>query len=315
MKRLLKIFLWTFLILFILVNFISATNAYKFTHFYDPGEVHVKAQNEKNFGDHIKEIFFGNNFIKKKNIPIPASFSKVILTTKDKIKLEGWYRSIINPEGSVALFHGHGGNKSDVLEEANAFLNMGYNILLLDFRAHGNSGGNTCTIGYTEVEDVKLAYNFLKDKGEKNIVLWGISMGAAAITHAIDEYHLTPSKVILEMPFGTLEDAVEARIRMMHLPAEPLATLLTFWGGAEHGFWAFKMKPDEYVTSIHCPTLLQVGENDIRVTPKEREKVFANMRQPKELVVYKNSGHESLCHKEHLKWLASVSAFLNTQFF
>jgi alpha-beta hydrolase superfamily lysophospholipase len=82
---------------------------------------------------------------------------------------------------------------------------MGYNVLLLDFRAHGASGGNTCTIGYYEAEDVKLAYNFLKDKGEKNIALWGISMGAAAIAHAVDEYHLQPSKVILEMPLAQLK--------------------------------------------------------------------------------------------------------------
>jgi alpha-beta hydrolase superfamily lysophospholipase len=311
MKRLLKIILWTFLIFFILINFISATNAYKFTHFYDPGEVVIKTGNEKNLWDHTKEIFFGMNFIKKQNDPIPDSFSTVILTTGDNLKLDGWYRKANNPKGSVALFHGHGGNKSGVLSEANAFLNMGYNVLLLDFRAHGNSGGNTCTVGYREAEDVKLAFDYLKNKGEKNIVLWGISMGAAAISHAIAEYNLQPSKVILEMPFGTIEDAVEARIRIMHLPEEPLATLLTFWGGTEHGFWAFGMKPEEYVKQIHCPVLMQAGQNDTRVTQSEREDVFRNLNQPKRLVIYKNSGHESLCKKEYLKWLSSVSTFLN----
>ena len=83
----------------------------------------------------------------------------------------------------------------------------------MDFRAHGNSGGNTCTIGYRETEDVKLAYNFIEDKGEKNIVLWGISMGAATVARAIDEDHLQPSKVILEMPFATMENAVEGQLK------------------------------------------------------------------------------------------------------
>ncbi len=312
MKRFLKLILWTFLILFILINFVSATNAYKFTHYYNPGEVVIKTESQKGFWDHTKEIFFGINFIKKKNDPIPAAFSKVIFTTKDKIKLEGWYRGADNSIGSVALFHGHGGNKTDLLKEANSFLSMGYSVLLLDFRAHGNSGGNTCTIGYREAEDVKLAYTFLKDKGEKNIVLWGISMGAAAITHAIDEYNIQPTKVILEMPYATIEDAVKARLRNMNLPAQPLAVLLTFWGGIENGFWAFNMKPKEYVKKIHCPVLMQVGLNDTRVTPGEREEIFENLHQPKQLVVYNNSGHESLCGKEYLKWLSSVSAFLNS---
>lgn len=312
MKRFLKIFLWAILILFVVINFISATNAYKFTHFYDPGEVVIKPENKKTTWDHISDIVFGKDYIKKKNVSLPDSFSKVIITTKENIKLEGWYSQAKNPLGSVALFHGYGDNKTEVLEEGRSFLSMGYSVLLIDFRGQGSSSGNTCTIGYREAEDVKLAYSFLKDRGEKNIVLWGISMGAATVARAIDEYGLQPSKVILEMPFATMQDAVEGQLKTMHLPAEPLGTLLTFWGGIEHGFWAFKVNPDEYVKSIHCPVLMQVGLNDIRVSPTERKEVYENLRQPKQLVIYNNSGHESLCKKEHLKWLASVSAFLNS---
>jgi alpha-beta hydrolase superfamily lysophospholipase len=312
MKRLLKIILWVLVIFFILINFISATNAYKFTHFYDAGEVVIKPENKKGMWDRTKEIFFGKDYIKKKNIPIPDLFSNVTLLTKDDIKLNGWYSEANNAIGAVALFHGYGDNKTDVLKEGKAFLNMGYNVLLLDFRAHGSSGGNTCTIGHLETEDVKLAYDFFKNKGEKNIVLWGISMGAATVAHAIEEYHLQPTKVILEMPFATMENAVEGQVRLMDLPEEPLSTLLTFWGGTEHGFWAFSLKPEEDVKNIHCPVLMQVGLNDIRVTPKERKEVFDNLPQPKQLVIYNNSGHESLCKREHLKWLSSVSAFLNS---
>jgi len=82
------------------------------------------------------------------------------LVTKDNIQLNGWYSEANNAIGAVALFHGYGDNKTDVLEEGKAFLNMGYNVLLLDFRAHGSSSGNTCTIGHLETEDVKLAYDF-----------------------------------------------------------------------------------------------------------------------------------------------------------
>lgn len=312
MKKFLKMFLWTILIFFILLNFISATNAYKFAHFYNPGEVVVKPEKQKTFWDHTKEIFLGINFVKKKNSSLPDSFSTVTLLTKDNIKLEAWYRTVNNAKGSVALFHGYGENKTDILEEGIAFLNMGYNVLLLDFRAHGNSGGNTCTVGYREAEDVKLAYDFLKDKSVKNIVLWGISMGAASVAHAITEYKLQPSKVILEMPFATMRNAVEGEIRVMHLPEEPLSVFLTFWGSVEQGIWSFNMNPEDYVKNIHCPVLMQVGVNDVRVTPKERKEVYENLNQPKQLVIYNNSGHESLCKKEYLKWLSSVSAFLNS---
>jgi alpha-beta hydrolase superfamily lysophospholipase len=188
---------------------------------------------------------------------------------------------------------------------------MGYNTFQIDFRAHGSSSGNTCTIGYDESEDVKLTYDFISTKGEKNIILWGISMGAATITKAINDFALQPQKVILEMPFGTIEDAVKGRLKLMGLPAQPIATLLTFWGGAEHGFWAFNMQPQEYAKKITCPVLLQWGANDPRVSKNEEDILFTNLAtKNKKFVVYNTAAHESLCKKENEKWVGEIAAFL-----
>ena len=312
MKKILKILLRTFIVLLVLINIVVAFHAYKFTHFYNPGEVVIKKQVDKSGWDITKDLLFGLNAVKQQNTIADSVNEKVILTTADKIKLEGWYTAADSAKGTVCMFHGHGGKKSGNNKEAEAFRKLGYNTFQIDFRAHGNSSGNTCTIGYDESEDVKLAYDFIKSKGEKNIVLWGISMGAAAVTKAMDEYPaMQPNKIIIEMPFGTIEDAVEGRIKMMHLPAQPLATLITFWGGVEHGFWAFDMKPQEYAKKISCPTLLQWGANDPRVSRAEEDILFANLATTnKKFVVYDNCVHESLCKKENEKWMGEVSTFL-----
>ena len=303
MNKLLKLFLRTLLVLLILVNIIIAFHAYKFTHFYDSAE--AAPQNK------IAAMLLGINAFKQQNAAADTADQKVILTTSGQLKLEGWYNTVANAKGTVCLFHGHGGKKSGTNAEAAAFQKMGYNTFQLDFRAHGSSQGNTCTIGYYESEDVKLAYDFIKSKGEKNIVLWGISMGAATITKAISDYQLKPSKIIAEMPFGSITEAAEGRIKMMGLPAEPLARLLTFWGGVEHGFWAFNMKPTEFAKKIDCPVLLQWGANDPRVSRKEIDAIYGNISSIKKLVVYDNSAHESLCKKENEKWVGEVSSFLN----
>lgn len=73
---------------------------------------------------------------------------------------------------------------------------------------------------------------------------------------------MQPSKIILEMPFGSLNNAVKGRVRTMGLPEQPISTLLCFWGGAEQGFWAFNHNPYEYAQKITCPTLLQWGVNN-----------------------------------------------------
>lgn len=312
MKKIFRFLLKTLLVLFVLVNIITAFHAYKFTHIYDRNEITIKANGDKTGWDKTKEILFGINAVKLQNSRPDSSYETVILTTKDNIKLEAWYfKTSIPAKGTVILFHGHVSKKSSVMDESEGFRQMGYNTLLVDFRAHGNSGGNTCTIGYDETEDVKLAYDYIKSKGEKNIVLWGISMGAASISKAMNDYPLQPSKIILEMPFASILQAAEGRIKMMGLPGEPLATLITFWGGTEHGFWAFNMKPSEYVKKITVPTLLQWGKKDPRVQKEETDIIYKNLAGKKQLVLYENSGHQSLCTKEHEKWMASVSSFLN----
>lgn len=312
MKKLLKFLLKTIAVLFILINIIVIFHAYKFTHFYDIGEKQMKPNELKTGWDKTKEILFGINAQKQQNTIADSSTQTIKLTTKDNIELEGWYIPVDSAKGTVCMFHGHGGKKSGNNKEAEGFRKMGYNTFQLDFRAHGSSKGNTCTIGADEAEDVKLAYDFIKAKGEKNIILWGISMGASTITAAVKDYDsLKPQKIILEMPFGTLMEAVEGRIKMMKLPAQPISTLITFWGGVQHGDWAFNMKPQEFAKKIMCPTLLQWGANDPRVTKKEEETLFANLASTnKKFVVYQNSAHESLCTNETTKWVNEVSSFL-----
>lgn len=311
MKRYFNFLLKTLLISFLLLNIITAFHAYKFTHFYDRNEIVIKNTANKSGWDKTKEILFGINAIKQKNNISPdTGFQTVYLKSSTCPKLEAWYIPVKNAKGTICLFHGHGGTKSGVFEESDAFRKMGYNTLLADFRAHGNSAGNTCTIGYDESEDVKLAYDYIKNKGENNIVLWGISMGAAAVSKSISDHQLQPKKVVLEMPFGSITEAAEGRIKMMGLPGEPLATLITFWGGVEHGFWAFNMKPSQFVKAIKCPVLLQWGKNDPRVSEHETNEIYNNISSYKKLVLYENSGHESLCKKENKKWINEITVFL-----
>ena len=312
MKKSLRFLLRFFLLVFILFNIIVAFHAYKFTHFYNEGEIVIKKPEDMSGWDKTKTLLFGINAIKSQNLTAPDTTYEVIkLKTNDDIELEGWYMKKDSAKGTVILFHGHGSNKSKVLTQAHYMSSLGYNTLLIDFRAHGGSGGNTCTIGMDEAEDVKLAYDLIQAKSEKNIVLWGASLGAATITHAVSKYNLQPAKVILEMPFGSLHQAVKGRIRIMGLPEQPIAALLTFWGGVEHGSWAFRMKPCEYAKDIHCPVLLQCGALDPRVSRAETDCIFKNLAsENKKLSVYETAAHEALCDKEPQKWRDEIKSFL-----
>ena len=310
MQRFFKFLLKTFLTLFLLLNVVVIFHAYKFTHFYEMNDAAVKKQEAKNGWDKTADLLFGFNAAKQQNTAPDTTYKSVSLRTADGLTLSGWLINVANSKGSVAMFHGHGSKKSAILSEAKGFNRLGYNTLLVDMRAHGASGGNTCTIGYKEAADVKTAYEYLQKTGEKNILLYGISLGAATVTKAINDYALKPTKIILEMPFASLPDAVEGRVKMMGLPVQPVSTLLTFWGGTLHGFWAYNLRPADYVKKITCPVLVHWGRHDPRVSEAETNDVFKNITTPKRLEIFEESGHESLLKKEPSKWMNSVATFL-----
>lgn len=318
MKKWFKRIVLTLVVLFVLLNIISAFHAYKFTHFYEDAKP-IKKPEQMSVSEKAKAIFFGTNYPKSKVVDsLLIPHTTINFNTSDSVQLEAWYLEQPKLEadfnlkkGTVILFHGHGSNKSAIIREIEAFYSLGYNVLATDFRAHGNSEGNVCTIGFNESKDVKAAFDLIHSKGESNIVLWGISLGAATITKAIKDYGIKPNKIILEMPFGSLSDAVKGRVRTMGLPEQPIATLLSFWGGTQQGFWAFSHNPFVYVQSIKCPTLLQWGVLDKRVTLTETQTIFTNIASPKKkLVKYEQCGHVSLCKNEYNKWVEEINGFL-----
>jgi uncharacterized protein len=323
MKKMLRRIGKILLGLFLFFNIVMAFNAWKFTHYYDDPE--LRKPQPKGFLPTVGNIIFGQKMPKRLNDTVPVvPFEKVILKNKDGLKLEAWSMDTQNPQldasfvgpipikkNTIIMFHGQGSCKSAILREAYEFLKLGYDVFMVDFRAHGGSEGEQSTIGLKEDEDVRIAYEYIKDKTKQEPILWGISLGAATITRAVAEYNFHPQKVILEMPFGSLQSAVKGFMRIKGLP-QAFAPFLTFWGGTLNGEWAFNHQPTEFAKNITCPVLLQWGANDPRVTKAEEDEIFTNLNTTKkEFVVYETAAHESLCKKEHDKWVKHIGEFLS----
>jgi len=318
MKKWFKRIAYTLSVLFVLLNVLAAVQAYHATHYYNEN-LPKKHINEMSFGEKLSAIAFGVRVSKSlvvDSLSIPHT--NIQLVTDDSIHLAAWYcennidDTIVNAKGTVIMFHGHGSSRSGIINEAWVFYRLGYNVMMVDFRAHGESEGNTCTVGYYESKDVKAAYDYVTSKGEKYIVLYGISLGASTIIKAMHDYKtIRPSHIILEMPFGSLYCAVKGTMRLNHVPEQPASALITFWGGVEHGFWAFGFNPQDEAKDINCKVLLQRGTDDIRVTEEETQAIYKHIPSPyKKLVEYSYCSHESLYKKEPIKWVATVDDFL-----
>ncbi|MES2487760.1 MAG: alpha/beta hydrolase, partial [Bacteroidota bacterium] len=253
-------------------------------------------------------VFFGVSNPRPVNSSKPLQPYETITLQSNK-QLECWYIKAKNAKGTVLLFHGYQGNKSVLIQKSDIFHEMGYNTLLVDFMGSGNSEGNQTTIGYKEAEEVKTCFDYITDKGEKNIYLCGNSMGAVAIMKAITDYNIAPKAIMIGCPFGSMYKTVGARFDIMGVPKFPMAGLLMFWGGTINGYWAFGHNPSAYAKTIKCPILLVYGAKDNRVNRAEIDNIYSNLAGSKTLKVYQEGGHDFLneCKDE---WAKDIAIFL-----
>ncbi|HEY0067507.1 MAG TPA: alpha/beta hydrolase [Flavisolibacter sp.] len=308
-RSLLRWVFWVLLVQVLLMNISAAFYAHKFTHFYDAPQ--RPGFSSPNIFSRTWKLFVGPRFYKQPGLSEPDfPVEHITLTLSNGLPIEGWYAGNDSAKGCVILFHGISVNKSYVINEAAMFRQMGYNVLLVDFRAHGRSDGNNSTFGVEETGEVQKAFVFAQGRGNRNIILYGVSMGAAVCLKAVAEKKVQPAALIADMPFGCLQDHMRARARMHGFPSQPFAFLVTFWAGVERGFNGFNHSPTAYAREVNCPVLLQWGDKDPYVSRSETESIFNNLPAQKKLAIYEGAGHESFLNREPVQWKTQVTEFL-----
>ena len=100
----------------------------------------------------------------------------------------------------------------------------GFNVLLFNWRAHGQSEGEVVTLGFNERYDLIAAVQFAKSKGAERVGVLGFSMGGtvAIATAAVYE---DIDAVVADSPFVDVLSAVAGGLIERGLP-EGLSFLL-----------------------------------------------------------------------------------------
>jgi pimeloyl-ACP methyl ester carboxylesterase len=133
---------------------------------------------------------------------IDAGFESVQLRATDGIRLDAWWvpatrNTRTDGRGShkqghdtVLLCHGFGRDKASDLFLARDLVANGYNLLAIDLRAHGRSGGQFTGFGGIESRDVLGAVNWLRTNHPsecRRILGLGESLGAVALIEAASD--------------------------------------------------------------------------------------------------------------------------------
>lgn len=86
------------------------------------------------------------------------------------------------PKGVAVLVHGQGKTGASMDAMADSYGSFGWDSLVLDMRAHGESGGNWRTMGFLESKDLSFWLTWVTDKVPNiPLIVHGEGTGASAI--------------------------------------------------------------------------------------------------------------------------------------
>ena len=223
----------------------------------------------------------------------------VWIHSRDGLMLHAYYLPAPEPSGKLAiLHHGFTSNAKDNSSHAMFFHMQGYDVLLLDLRAHGQSEGEYVGFGILDRFDTLewVRYSRKRFGDDLRIVLHGISMGATTVLMALglSEIQESVSAVIADCGFTSPYDIFSHVIQShYHLPAAPFLKVTDIRAKAAAGY-SF----DEYSTLTalpgnRVPVLFIHGKEDKFVPVWMSQKNYEVCSGRKELLLVDNAGHGS----------------------
>ena len=220
-------------------------------------------------------------------------------TAHDGILLRGWKVRAAHPNGDwVLLFHGRSQNRLSMMEYARFLLASGYSVVMMDARAHGESGGAISTYGHIERYDAGAIIDALTaQETVRHLFALGESMGAAV---ALQAAAVDPriEGVVAEGAFSTLHEVMYdyAGLRWnaflgktLFRPAEMLAVHESERQG---GFDFDGVSPEASVAQRDFPVLLISGLKDHNIPRRHAKAIYNAAKGPKELWLVPGAHHQ-----------------------
>ncbi len=215
--------------------------------------------------------------------------------------LESGYTEKLLPvqERTVILLHGLMDSSSGMQHLAEAYHNNGWNVCMIDQRAHGESEGKYRTMGVRESEDLGFWVNLVAGRyGSNNIYLHGVSMGGATVLLYGANQRIRNEAVRGLISDSSYSDYSESLIRVLEsmVKYRMIAKSITF--GANilsiyHTRIRFgRMNPEKVTHTIPIPLLLFHGQKDVLIPVGMARKLFSRAVKPSdEMVVVPEAPH------------------------
>lgn len=140
----------------------------------------------------------------------PASLRRALtFQTFDGTFLRGEFWAQPQPAPTIILCHGYRVTRANMYPVAALEYQSGYNILLFDFRGHGESESVITSGGIAEVHDLEAALTAARRQPETlpgKMIIHGFSMGASIAL--LTPRHPDVAAIIADSPYARLDDVL-----------------------------------------------------------------------------------------------------------
>lgn len=238
----------------------------------------------------------------------------VYVTSKDGLKLHGYWIPAENPRGTILLAHGY---RSTILVDfglAYAFYHaLGMNILVPHQRSHAESEGRFITFGVKESEDMKCWIDYHnKTYGDLQMILSGLSMGASTMLYLADQELPENIKCIIADCGFTSPKAILDKVyrSVVHLPSGPSLWAADLFARLFAGFSLNEMDTRKILKNAKLPVMMIHGLSDDFVPSYMTQQGYDACCGQKEILLVEGAGHGTSFLVDKENYTKRIIAFL-----
>ncbi|KOP65525.1 alpha/beta hydrolase [Bacillus sp. FJAT-18019] len=240
-----------------------------------------------------------NPFADSKDWWARQSFEEWSLTSDDGLKLHAYYLPAEKATDKTAIIaHGYSGHSEQMSAFAQMYHeNLGYNVLIPDARGHGKSEGDYIGFGWPERKDyvkwIDRVIQHTEKEEDAQIVLHGVSMGAATVMMTSGEALPTQVKAIIEdCGYTSVTDELSYQLKRMYkLPSFPLLQSTSLLTKFRAGYSFGEASALEQVKKSKTPILFIHGSGDLFVPAEMVYELYENGPEHKKLFIVPGAGH------------------------
>lgn len=239
----------------------------------------------------------------------------VYIQSSDHLKLHGTYFPGNGGKNIVICFHGYTSKgMSDYIGLSNYYLQRGYQMLLVDQRAHGDSEGTYIGFGCLDRMDVLKWIWYVEERLGSDCKIWlhGTSMGGATVLMA-SGLDLPPSVkgIISDCAFTSAWDVFAHVLKSQyHMPAFPVLHIADQMARKRAGYSLAQYNCAKEVKKAKVPILFIHGEDDTFVPCRMCREIYRNCMVPKDVLIVSGAGHVESFYKDREQYENKLTEFL-----